>query len=143
LARSGTFTPQVVVSGDTSFVGSNRLSMNRALAEKRDALAVELSQAGAYLRISLPERWREPMEVYAVAYLNEATTHIVRGENANRSLRQVNIVRSFKRVGRWDGAPRVMQVPLAALARDANAVAVLLQRPNQGAITGAATLPLR
>ena len=142
LSRSGAFTPQAVISGDTSFVGPDRASMNRALAQKRDALAIELSKVGVNLQIDLTERWREPMDVYVVAYLNEATTKIGSGENANRALKEVNIVRSFRRLGKWNGTPQQMNVPLATLARDATAVAVLLQRPNQGAITGAATLSL-
>jgi len=142
LSRSGAFTPHVVVSGDTSFLGADRISMNRALAQDRDALAISLSKAGANLEIHFTEQWREPMDVYVVAYLSEATTTIGRGENANRSLREVNIVRSFRRLAKWNGAPQQMTVPLASLARDATSVAVLLQRPGQGAITGAATLAL-
>ena len=143
LSKSGAFTPQVVVSGDTSFIGSDRASMNRALAQDRDALAVSLSKVGANLQIHLTEPWREPMDVYVVAYLGEATTKIGRGENANRSLREVNIVRSFRRLAKWNGTPQQLTVPLASLARDATGVAVLLQRPGQGAVTGAATLSLR
>ncbi len=35
-----------------------------------------------------------------------------------------------------------MLAPLAELPRDASAVAVILQRKNQGAVAGAADLPL-
>lgn len=35
-----------------------------------------------------------------------------------------------------------MSLPLAEISRDATSVAVLLQRPAQGAIAGAATLSL-
>jgi hypothetical protein len=143
LSRSGAFTPQAVVSGDTSLVGSNRTEMKQAIAADRDALAVELSKRGATLSINFPERWSEPMEVHVVSYLDRATTKVGRGENARRSLQEFNIVRSFKRVGTWNGEPQKMTVPLAGLPRDATSVAVLLQRPAQGAIVGAATLALR
>ena len=143
LSKSGAFTPQVVVGGATSFIGSDRASMNRALAQDRDALAIALSKTGANLQISLTESWHESMDVYVIAYLSEATTKIGRGENANRTLKEVNIVRSFQRLGKWNGTPQQMTVPLASLARDANGVAVLLQRPGQGAIAGAAMLSLR
>ena len=106
LSRAGAFTPQAVVSGDTSLLGSDRGAMNRALAEQRDALSVVLSRVGENLQIALPERWREPMEVCVISYLDEATTQIGRGENAHRSLKEVNIVRSFKRLGTWDGRRR-------------------------------------
>jgi hypothetical protein len=142
LSRSGAFTPQAVVSGDTSLVGSNRAAMKQALAADRDALAISLSKAGENLSIDLPERWSEPMEVHVISYLAEATTKVGRGENAHRSLKEFNIVRSFKRLGTWDGKPQELSVPLAAFPADATSVAVLLQRPGQGAIAGAATLSL-
>jgi hypothetical protein len=143
LSKSGSFTPQAVVSGDTSFVGSDRNAMYRALSGDRDALAVVLTKTKTTLQIELPEQWREPMDVSVIAYLAEATTAIGRGENAHRVLKQTNIVRSFRRLGRWDGTPQKMSVPLTALAADATSVAVLLQRPGQGAITGAATIEVR
>ncbi|MET0659143.1 MAG: DUF1223 domain-containing protein [Steroidobacteraceae bacterium] len=143
LSRSGAFTPQAVVSGDTSLVGSNRAAVARAIAEQRDALSVVLSRTGTDLQIGLAERWNEPMDVFVVSYLAEATTKIGRGENAKRSLREFNIVRSFERIGRWDGRPQQMKIALTTLPKDATAVAVLLQRPNQGAIAGASTLSLQ
>ncbi len=143
LAKSGALTPQAVISGDTSLVGSNRAAMERALKGDRDTLAIKLSKSHANLVINFPERWRETLDVHVVSYLSEATTKIGRGENARRSLQEHNIVRSFKRLGKWNGVPQQMNMPLAALPRDATAVAVLLQRPNQGAIAGAATLKLR
>jgi hypothetical protein len=143
LSRSGAFTPQAVVSGDTSLIGSDRAAMKQAIAGDRDALAIELSKSGSTLRIGLPEAWREHMDVYIVSYLAEATTRIGRGENARRSLQEFNIVRSFEKLGRWNGKPQHLTTSLAAFPRDATAVAVLLQRPDQGAIAGAATLSLR
>jgi hypothetical protein len=143
LSRSGPFTPQAVVAGDTSFVGSNRAAMTKALAEKRDALAISLSKSGSQLQIRLSEGWREPMDLYVVSYLSEATTPIGRGENAHRSLKEFNIVRSFEKVARWNGKPQQYTVPLASFPKDATAVAALLQRSGQGAIAGAATLALR
>jgi hypothetical protein len=143
LSRSGAFTPQAVVSGDTSLIGSNRQEMKEAIVADRDALAIKLSKVGANLSISLPERWNEPMDVNVISYLDHATTKVARGENARRSLHEVNIVRSFKRVGSWSGKPTQMNVPLSSIPKDATAVAVLLQRPGQGAVAGAATLTLR
>jgi len=143
MSREGAFTPQAVVSGDTSVLGSDRGAMNRALAEDRDALSVVLSRDGANLRIDLPERWRQPMDVAVISYLDKAITQVGRGENANRSLKEFHIVRSFKRLATWDGTPQQMTVPLASLPKDATAVVVVLQRKNQGAIAGAGTLALQ
>lgn len=143
LSRAGAFTPQAVVSGDTSLIGSNRKEMNQAIAMDRDALAIDLSKAGANVSIRFPESWKEAMDVYVVSYLAHATTQVGLGENAKKSLQEFNVVRSFKRLGRWNGKPQTMTVPLATFPRDATAVAVLLQRQGQGAIAGAATISLR
>jgi hypothetical protein len=143
LSKSGAFTPQAIVSGDASLIGSNRAEMKQAIGADRDALALELSKVGSSLWINLPERWNEPMDVHVVSYLDHATTKIGHGENARRSLQEFNIVRSFKRIGRWNGKPQKMSLPLAELPPDATSVAVLLQRPAQGAIAGAATISLR
>lgn len=143
LARSGPFTPQVVVSGDTSLVGSNRVEVERAIAGDRDALAIAMSMAGNNIQIQFTEAWREPMDVYLVSYLASATDKIARGENARRTLKHFNVVRSFKRLGTWNGKPQRMTAPVAGLPPDATSVAVILQRKNQGAIAGAATLALR
>ena len=102
-----------------------------------------LSKAGDNLQIQFPEAWREPMDVYLVTYLTEATDEIESGENARRTLKHFNVVRSFKRLGTWSGKPQRMSAPLAGLPHDAGAVAVILQRKNQGAVAGAATLALR
>jgi len=143
LSRSGPFTPQVIVSGDTSVVGSNRVAVEQAVAGDRDTLAMALSKSGNTLQIDFKEAWRESMDVYLVSYLREVTSKIERGENAARTIKHSNVVRSFKRVGTWNGKPQRMTAALAGLPSDASAVAVLLQRKNQGAIAGAATLELR
>lgn len=143
LSRAGAFTPQIVVSGDTSLVGSNRTEIKRAIEGDRDALAIKLSKAGGNLQVQFTEAWREPMEVYLVSYLASATDKIERGENARRTLKHFNVVRSFKRLGTWSGKPQQMSAPIAELPKDATSVAVILQRKNQGAIAGAAMLALR
>jgi len=139
----GAFTPQVVVGGDTSALGSDRAAINRALAVKRDALAVVVSKAGTNLQIDLPERWQGHLDLYVISFLAEATTQVGRGENAQHSLKEFNIVRSFRRLGQWDGTPRQMTLPLGSIPADATAVAAVLQLPDQGAIAGVGTLALR
>ena len=143
LSRAGAFTPQIVVSGDTSLVGSNRVEVEKAVKGDRDVLSMSLSKEGDTLYVHFLEAWRESMDVYLVSYLKEATANVEGGENAQRTLKHFNVVRSFKRLGTWNGRPQRMIAPLAGLPRDASVVAVILQRKNQGAVAGAATLALR
>ena len=117
--------------------------MKEALAGDRDALDMVISKTAGQLVIHLRERWREPMDIYAVSYRAEATTRIKGGENARRSARDVNIVRSIQRIGRWNGVPQRMTLALAKFPSEATHVAVLLQRTNQGAVAAAQSLALR
>jgi hypothetical protein len=143
LSRSGAFTPQIIVSGDTSLVGSNRTEVERAVKGDRDTLKLSLAKEGTNLHVNFLEAWRESMDVYLVSYLTDATAKIESGENAHRTLKHFNVVRSFQRLGTWNGKPQRMVASLASLPRDASVVAVILQRKNQGAVAGAATLALR
>lgn len=144
LSPSGAFTPQSVVNGDESFIGSDRTAISHALRSHRESVTVTLSRSHDNLLIVLPAHAsRTAVDVNLVAYLPEAATVIGRGENARRTLREYNIVRSFKRVGTWNGGASTLTVPLASLPADATGVAVLLQTPGDGPIAGAGTLALR
>jgi hypothetical protein len=144
LTRSGPFTPQAVVNGERSFVGSDRRALNQAIAGKHSAIAVQLSVARGELVIALPQHsMAESVDVNVIAYLPEATTQVGSGENARRTLREFNIVRAFRRAGSWNGESRQLHVALSSLPPEASRVAVLLQRPKQGSILGADALAIR
>ena len=144
LRLSTMFTPQAVIDGRRSFLGSNRGSMLAFIDSKRDDVPVGLGIANGKLLIDLTERTANtPLDINVVAYLPEASTSIGRGENAGRVLREFNIVRAFKPVGVWQGQTQQLQVPLSTLPPDASRAAVLVQRREQGAIVGAATIVIR
>lgn len=144
LGLSSAFTPQVVVDGRGSFVGSDKRRIAAALAEARDTIAFEADVAHGELTITLPDRPdRSGYDVNLVAYLPEASTAVGRGENSGRTLAEYNIVRQFRRVGSWDGKKSTIQVPLTSFPSDATRVAVLLQRTEQGPIAGSMIADLR
>ena len=147
LSLSSAFTPQVVIDGRASYVGSDRrriLAALAALAERQEEVPVVVEVSPSELTISLPERaGQSGYDVNLAAYLPEASTAIGRGENSGRTLTEFNIVREFRRVATWDGKPNVLRLPLASFPADATRVAVLLQRSNQGSIVGSAVATLR
>jgi hypothetical protein len=71
-----------------------------------------------------------------IGYLPKAVTAIGRGENAGRTLTEVNVVRYVRKIGTSSDATREWRVPLDKLPKDAERVAVLLQVPASGAIVG-------
>jgi hypothetical protein len=144
LNLSSAFTPQVVIDGRASYVGSDRRRILAALAERQEDVPVVVKVSPSELVINLPDRGAQnDYDVNVVAYLPEAATPIGRGENSGRTLTEFNIVREFRRVATWDGKPNVLRLPLASFPADATQVAVLLQQGKQGSIVGSAVATLR
>jgi hypothetical protein len=144
LGLSSAFTPQVVVDGRSSFVGSDKRRILAAIAEPLNTIPISVEVAREVLTVSVPERQdRERYDVNLIAYLPQADTDVERGENSGRTLREFNIVRQFRSLGVWNGRESVFRAPVDSFPADATRVAVLLQRDQQGPIVGSATALLR
>jgi len=144
LNLSSAFTPQVVIDGRASYVGSDRRRIVAALAERQEDVPVAVEVSPSELVINLPDRAAQgDYDVNVVAYLPEAATPIGRGENSGRTLTEFNIVREFRRVATWDGKRKELRLSLASFPADATQVAVLIQQSKQGIIVGSAIAPLR
>jgi hypothetical protein len=144
LGLSYAFTPQVVIDGRASFVGSDRKRILSAVAEPLDSVPIIAEIADGELSVTLPE-WPNhgDYEVNVAAYLPTASTHIEGGENSGRALDEFNIVREFRALGVWDAQHRVFYARLDSFPRDASRVAVLVQETHQGPIVGSAVVVLR
>ena len=137
------YTPQVILDGRTDYVGSNRSVISQALQAPREGVPVTLAVDDGKIHVKLEaSELGRGSDVVLVSYLRKATSSISRGENAGRTLDEYNIVRSMSMLGHWDGSAREFSAGLGSLPRDATDVAVLVQARGQGAIVGAATLPL-
>ncbi len=145
LGLSSAFTPQAVVDGRSSFVGSDKRRILDALADRAgDAVPVSLEVSDGVLTVRVPEgQDRKPYQVFVAAYLPQASTPVGRGENSGRTLQEFNIVRQFRSIGTWSGHAAVFQAPVESFPADASRVAVLLQRDGQGPIAGSAAIALR
>src|ERR1700722_13811624 len=95
LNLSSAFTPQAVINGQSSFVGSDKARILNAVAEAtNDAVPVSLEVSDGVLTVNLPERQlRTAYTVFVAAYLPQASTPVGRGENSGRTLQEFNIVR--------------------------------------------------
>ena len=144
LGLSSAFTPQVVVDGRSSFVGSDKRRILAAIAEPLNTIPISVDVAPGELTVTVPERQeRERYDVNLIAYLPQATTKVGRGENSGRTLQEFNIVRQFRTLGAWNGRETEFRVPMGSFPGDTTRVAVLLQRAEQGPIAGSATVALR
>jgi hypothetical protein len=144
LRLASAYTPQMVVDGQTDLVGTDAAALRALLHGPRPGVPIAITLGDALLEIELPA---QPSaggggDVTLYAYLAEARSPIRRGENAGRTLREFNVVRGSVALGRWAGGARRFTVPVRTLPADATAVAVVLQRPDQGPVLGAASRPL-
>ena len=145
LGLSSAFTPQAVVDGHSSFVGSDKGRILNALTNATgDTVPVSLEVSDGVLTVALPERQDHTVySVFVAAYLPQASTPVGRGENSGRTLQEFNIVRQFRSIGSWSGHAAVFRSPVSSFPADASRVAVLVQRDRQGPIAGSAAIALR
>jgi hypothetical protein len=145
------FTPQVVVNGKVSCVGSDRAQISRAMARAAAGrqnlpVRIDIAEKGAVLAIAVG-RAEPPAsgEVWVLPVAKEREVAIGRGENRGRSVTYANVVRGMTRAGFWSGAPAHFEVPLKkARHPDADSYVVILQDGEQekpGPILGAAKGP--
>ena len=136
------YTPQMMVGGLDSIVGSNAMALMDGIAAHQaaePAVRLGLTRHGDVLSISAQAvaHIGGPMTVQLVRYKPEETVDIQHGENAGHSIRYVNVVTSWETLQSWDGA-----APLAIdmqLLGDDPAV-VIVQKAGPGLIVAAARL---
>jgi hypothetical protein len=134
----GSYTPEIVVDGASSHVGSYREEVGSAIeAAKRDGrttAAVSIAKAGDQLTIDVGGGSGNA-KVLLIGFDHDHTTPIRRGENGGRTLEEANVVRSIRAVGDWQGAP----LRVSEKFPEGQDVAVILEAPD-GRIVGAARL---
>ena len=134
----GSYTPEIVVDGATSAVGSHRGEVGSAIeAAKhngRTAAAVSITRNGGQVAIEVGAG-NGIGKVLLIGFDHEHTTPISRGENSGRTLTENNVVRSIRSVGQWSGAQLRISEPLP----EGQDVAVVLEA-RDGQIVGASRL---
>ena len=142
----GSYTPEIVVDGQSSHVGSQREDVGSAIeAAKRDshtATAVSIARAGDKTGDKAGDQLTIDVgggsgnaKVLLIGFDHEHQTAIRRGENGGRTLEEANVVRSIRTVGDWQGAP----LRVSEKFPEGQDVAVILEAPD-GRIVGAARL---
>ena len=134
----GSYTPEMVVDGASSAVGSDRGQVGSAIdSAKRNgqtAAAINVTRAGDQVSIEVGAGSGQG-RILLIGFDHEHTTAIGRGENSGRTLTEANVVRSFRSIGQWSGAA----VRLSERFPQGQDVAVVLEAPD-GRIIGAGRL---
>lgn len=136
------YTPQMVIGGRDHVVGTKPMQVMDLISQhKRTSaqIALAVQKSGQTLRISAtkPAGRVEPMVVQLVRYKPEEVVAIERGENAGRSIKYSNIVRSWQNIALWDGST---DLNIAAQAPGSDAIVVIVQQDAHGPIIAAVEL---
>ena len=140
------YTPQMVIQGATQVTGSNREAVLNRLEEPEpgSSLAVKIDRGGdGRILITVGGAPAgEDAVVWLVLFDKEHMTRVSRGENRGREVRNYNVVRSFTRIGSWDGEATTMTAIMPEAEGIGDGCAVIVQAQNTGRILGAARLEL-
>lgn len=123
------YTPQAIIGGETTVIGSRREEIEAAIATAKPPLA-EVSFEGNEVSVTGTGRG----EVIFVRLLKEHSTHVTGGENKGRQLSGKNIALEGLLLGEWSGEAARYALPGLG---DGETCAVIVQAPRTGRVLGA------
>lgn len=143
------FTPQMVIDGAASVVGSRTRDVERALdaapGRRDQRVPVSVAQPAPdrfVVTLGAAAYDGEPADILLIRYDDAHVTEVARGENRGRTLTDVNVVRQFDVIGQWRGEAMTISASLPA-SDVPGGCAVLVQTPGHGPILGAARIVVR
>ncbi len=133
--RGQVATPQVIVNGDRTIVGSNAGQLDREIAAAGSPKGgPSLSIDAASVKVAAGKG--APSQVWLVRYdPAERQVAIRAGENGGRTLPHRNVVRQLVRLGEWNGPAATYRLPPPG--QRGLKTAILVQRGIGGPITAA------
>lgn len=143
LGRNNLFTPQVMVDGVHSAVGSNTREVNAAIAKARTQAHARVTiapvAAGNALKVAVAQSdaaLAKPASVLAFRFVRQTSTPVKAGENRGETLATVNSVTSIASLGSWQG--KAADYEIAAPKNASEGIAVVVQNTQTGQILAAA-----
>ncbi|HEU4635694.1 MAG TPA: DUF1223 domain-containing protein [Edaphobacter sp.] len=151
LGFDDSYTPQMVVDGETQFLGSDSSKAVAAISQAagKDKIALEVmtpavsGQTVTGSVVGKPGGERLPRgDLYAVLVQPFASTEVRGGENGGKQLNHVSVARSFARIGKIEDLARgPVNFKISAPSQTEPAgmrLVVFAQLPSQGAVRGIA-----
>ncbi|MFQ5563606.1 MAG: DUF1223 domain-containing protein [Parvularculaceae bacterium] len=137
--RSSVFTPQAVIAGVETAVGSNRDAVESLIdaAQDRPAMTMRMGRKDDTITIAV-DGADEPCEAFLVTFQREARTTITGGDNAGVLFVEANVVTDVQRLGAICAEAATFSAPAPG---EGKGCALLVQEPEQGRIISAAYCP--
>ncbi|HUZ96459.1 MAG TPA: DUF1223 domain-containing protein [Edaphobacter sp.] len=150
------YTPQMVVDGTEPFVGNDVPHIVRAINSAGHTAKINLALSkpaldGNHVSFTVsssgPHNLLSNADLYAALVDPTDTTNVLRGENKGQVIHHAAVVRSLKKIGKLnDLASGSLHAQLLAPANATPAtmrIVVFAQRPGEGAVVGAVSMPAR
>ena len=146
LGLSYVYTPQLVINGRHHVVGSHKDKIMRQIADAKGESELSLpititpgDDGGLHVSIHGDADNAEEAVVWIIGFDREHRTKVAAGENAGRELANHRVVRSFRQIATWRGAPLELDISAADLrAGSGDGCAILVQAGGgTGPILGA------
>ena len=148
-ASRGVYTPELVVDGRESVVGSDdgavSAAISRALTDNKRPLSIDrVMHKGDTIAMHIvggaPD---EAAELYVAVAYDSARSHVTAGENAGRTLTHAAVVHTLVQVGAFSPEHKVEQdVVLRQSGSDKVRLVAFLQDKRTGAVLELAERPL-
>jgi hypothetical protein len=110
------YTPQMVIDGQTQFVGSNLETAQKTISdagknEKADVkLSIETSTTNLLLKVKISNfPARENSNVWLAIAEDDLKTNVRRGENSGKTLDHVSVVRELKLLGNFASTDKIFE----------------------------------
>jgi hypothetical protein len=150
LKVDGPYTPQMIVDGETEFVGNSAAQAQRSIsqaASRQELAAVKISVAGSdQLGVQVKAAGSASAGNVMLAITEDnLTTHVGSGENGGRTLHHAAVVRELRQLGQLHDGSFQMNVPLSVdkeWKRENLRAVVFVQEGVSGKILGAASVDL-
>ena len=137
------YTPQVIVNGKTEFVGSDKNKLAQTITDElKNTTTVNIvlnakPEGTDKIKVTYKISGAHDNEQLNIALIQlMATTQVKRGENHDRELQHINIVRELKTINATDGS-MAFTLPPDLSAKDIKIIA-FIQNKNNLSISGAA-----
>lgn len=143
MQANNVFTPQLIVGGTASMVGSSSREVRRAIDAAKASpspIGVTLGTGAngaliANLTVERPTGLPAEAEIFQVEFNRYSKTQVAAGENGGRTLESINNVSRIRSLGVWNTAEGKRSITLQPATSEG--IAVLVQTRGLGPLLGA------
>ena len=145
LSAGQVFTPQLIVNGGSSAIGSQEGEVREAIAHaKQTPASVDVSitpdPATGKLTVAFTAMGQTALhsdaDIWGISFNRHSKTNVANGENSGRMLESMNNVIEIKRLGVWHSSDAHLTLQLDPVTEDGTTI--IVQATQQGRILGAA-----